>query len=188
VVRSDFVGPQVGTQQRNQGIWAVVLTLVYILIYIAVRFDFFFGPGAIVATLHDIVVILGVFALFQVEFNLTVVGALLTLIGFSLNDTIVVYDRIRENLRRFPQEPLRALVNRSINETLSRTVLTSTTVLMVVTALFLGGPYMFGFALTMFVGVIVGTYSSIAVASPVYILLYEYFSKASAAAREQKVL
>lgn len=174
IKRVDFVGPQVGAQLRNQGVLAVVYSLLLILIYVALRFDLFFSPGAVIATLHDVILTVGFFSLFQIEFNLTVVAAILTLIGYSLNDTIVVYDRIRENVVRYRGRELRAMVNTSINETLSRTILTSGTVFLVVAALLgLGGPFIRGFSLTMFVGVIVGTYSSIAVASPLYILLRE---------------
>ena len=176
IKRVDFVGPQVGAQLRNQGVMAVVYSLLLILLYVSVRFDMYFSPGAILATLHDVIIVLGVFSLFQFEFNLTVVAAILTLIGFSLNDTIVVFDRIRENVVRLRGTELHELVNHSINETLSRTVLTSGTVLLVVSALlFLGGPFIRGFSITMFVGVVVGTYSSIAVASPLYILLRERY-------------
>lgn len=179
VKRVDFVGPQVGAQLRTQGILAVVYSLLLILLYVAMRFDMFFSPGAVLATLHDVVITIGIFSLFQIDFNLTVVAAILTLIGYSLNDTIVVYDRIRENVVRLRGRELRALVNTSINETLSRTILTSGTVFLVVVALLvLGGPFIRAFSITMFVGVIVGTYSSIAVASPLYILLRERAIKA----------
>lgn len=178
VKKMDFVGPQVGGQLRNNGILAVVYSLLTILVYVAIRFDLFFSPGAIVATLHDIVVTMGVFSFFQIEFNLTVVAAILTLIGWSLNDTIVVYDRIRENAARMRGRELHALVNASINETMSRTILTSGTVFMVVLSLLLlGGPHIRAFSIAMFVGVIVGTYSSIAIASPIYILLRERAEK-----------
>lgn len=179
VKRVDFVGPQVGAQLRTQGILAVVYSLLLILLYVAMRFDMFFSPGAVLATLHDVIITIGIFSLFQIDFNLTVVAAILTLIGYSLNDTIVVYDRIRENVVRLRGRELRALVNTSINETLSRTILTSGTVFLVVVALLvLGGPFIRAFSITMFVGVIVGTYSSIAVASPLYILLRERSMKA----------
>lgn len=178
VKKMDFVGPQVGGQLRKDGILAVVYSLLCILVYVAIRFDLFFSPGAIVATLHDIVVTMGVFSFFQIEFNLTVVAAILTLIGWSLNDTIVVYDRIRENVARMRGRELHALVNASINETMSRTILTSGTVFMVVLSLLvLGGPHIRAFSIAMFVGVIVGTYSSIAIASPIYILLRERADK-----------
>ncbi len=174
IVRTDFVGPQVGAQLRNDGIMAVVYALFFILLYVAWRFDLFFSPGAILATLHDIVLVLGVFSFFDIEFNLTVVAAILTLIGYSLNDTIVVYDRIREDLVRLRGQPLRSLVNTAINETLSRTLLTSGTVFLVVASLLLlGGPAIRGFSIAMLLGVVVGAYSSIAVASPIYILLRE---------------
>lgn len=185
VNRVDFVGPQVGAQLRNQGILAVVYSLALILLYVAIRFDMFFSPGAIIATLHDVVLVMGVFSVFQIEFNLTVVAAILTLIGYSLNDTIVVYDRIRENVVKLRGRELRALVNSSINETLSRTILTSGTVFLVVSALlFLGGPFIRGFSITMFVGVIVGTYSSIAVASPLYIVLRERYAASPGSSKQ----
>lgn len=184
VKRVDFVGPQVGAKLRNQGLLAVVYSLIFIFIYVAIRFDMSFSPGAIIATLHDIVLTIGVFSFFQIDFNITVVAALLTLIGWSLNDTIVVYDRIRENLTRLRGRELRPLVNTSINETLSRTILTSSTVFMVVLALLLlGGPAIRAFSIAMFFGVIFGTYSSIAVASPVYILLREAAERRGAAAK-----
>ena len=174
LTRVDFVGPLVGAQLRTESVMAVVYSLFFILLYVALRFDLFFSPGAIIATLHDVILVLGVFSVCQFEFNLTGVAALLTLIGYSLNDTIVVFDRIRENVVRLRGRPLRSLVNASINETLSRTILTSGTVFLVVAALLIfGGPFIRGFSITMFVGVIVGAYSSIAVASPLYILLRE---------------
>jgi len=173
--RIEFVGPQVGADLRNEGISAVVWSLVLILLYVALRFDMYFAPGAIIATVHDLVLTLGIFSFLQMEFNLTVVAAILTLIGFSLNDTIVVYDRIRENVAARRANDLRKLVNDSINETLSRTILTSGTVLLVsLSLLLLGGPSLRGFSAVMFIGVLVGTYSSIAVASPAYIALRAY--------------
>lgn len=173
--RIEFVGPQVGADLRNEGISAVVWSLLLILLYVALRFDMFFAPGAIIATVHDLVLTLGIFALLRMDFNLNVVAAILTLIGFSLNDTIVVYDRIRENVAARRSGNLHAIVNDSINETLSRTILTSGTVLMVsLSLLLLGGPSLRGFSAVMFIGVLVGTYSSIAVASPVYIALRTY--------------
>ena len=170
--RIEFVGPQVGADLRTEGILAVVWSLALILLYVALRFDMYFAPGAIVATVHDLILTLGLFALLRMDFNLTVVAAVLTLIGFSLNDTIVVYDRIRENVAARPKADLKSTVNDSINETLSRTILTSGTVLLVsLSLLLLGGPSLRGFSAVMFIGVAVGTYSSIAVASPVYIAL-----------------
>lgn len=175
IERVEFVGPQVGADLRNEGLMAVASSLFLILIYVALRFDMFFAPGAIIATLHDLILTMGIFCIFRIDFNLTVVAAILTLIGFSLNDTIVVYDRIRENVARNKGQDLGKLINASINETLSRTILTSGTVLVVtMTLLLLGGPLLRGFSVIMVVGVIVGTYSSIAVASPVYMALRAY--------------
>ena len=177
--RVEFVGPQVGAELRNQGLLAVAYSLLLILIYVAVRFDMYFAPGAIVATLHDIILTMGIFCVFRVDFNLTVVAAILTLIGFSLNDTIVVYDRIRENVARSRNTPLPQIVNAAINETMSRTILTSGTVALVCAALVaLGGPLLRGFSVTMLIGVVVGTYSSVAVASPVYIALRRFGERA----------
>ncbi len=174
VQRIEFVGPQVGAELRNQGILAVIYSLVFILLYIAVRFDFAFAPGAIVALVHDVMITLGVFAIFQIEFNLPVIAALLAIVGYSLNDTIVVFDRIRENIPLRRGLKLHDLVNLSLNQTLSRTVLTSGTTLLVVIALLaLGGPMIRAFSIALFVGVLVGTYSSVAIASPVYIALRE---------------
>ncbi|MEE8410249.1 MAG: protein translocase subunit SecF [Myxococcota bacterium] len=174
VRRQEFVGPQVGAQLRNQGFLAIIYALLFILLYIAVRFDLFFSPGAVVALIHDVAITVGVFIVFQLEFNLPIVAAILALIGYSLNDTIVVYDRIRENTLRLRGRSLRAMVNTSINQTLSRTVLTSGTTLIVVGALLVfGGGIIRDFSIALCVGVIVGTYSSIWIASPVYILLRE---------------
>jgi preprotein translocase subunit SecF len=175
VSKVEFVGPQVGEQLRNQGIMAVLYAMGFILIYIAVRFDFYFSPGAILSLLHDVVITLGFFALFQYEFNLSVVAAILTLVGYSLNDTIVVYDRVRENVLAVKGKSLRVLVNTALNETLSRTLLTGVTTMLVVASLLIfGGGGIRDFSVAMLVGVIIGTYSSIAVASPTYILVREY--------------
>ena len=184
VERMEFVGPQVGAQLRNQGIMAVVYALLFILLYVAVRFDLYFSPGAVVALIHDVIITLGVFAVFQLEFNLPTVASILALVGYSLNDTIVVYDRIRENGVRLRGRELRGMVNSSINETLTRTVLTSGTTLMVVVALWaLGGASIRDFAIALFVGIVVGTYSSVAIASPVYVLLREYHGRKPSADR-----
>jgi preprotein translocase subunit SecF len=190
ISRVEFVGPQVGSQLRQQGIMALVYALALILIYIAIRFDMFFSPGAIIATIHDLIVTIGIYSFLQIEFNLPTVAALLTLVGYSLNDTIVVYDRIRENVGKAKGRDLRVTVNAAINQTLSRTLLTSGFTLLSVTALLIfGGEAIHGFSVTLFVGIIVGTYSSIAIASPCYILLKEAYgdgkrknSKAIAAA------
>jgi preprotein translocase subunit SecF len=181
VKRVEFVGPQVGAELRNQGVMAIIYALVFILLYIAVRFDLFFSPGAVIALVHDVAITVGVFAVLQLEFNLPIIAAMLALIGYSLNDTIVVYDRIRENALRLRGRELRALVNTSINQTLSRTLLTSFTTLLVILALlFFGGGIIRDFSIALFVGVCVGTYSSVFVASPVYILLRERTEKEGA--------
>ncbi|MEM6731548.1 MAG: protein translocase subunit SecF, partial [Myxococcota bacterium] len=174
VRRVEFVGPQVGNQLRNQGILAVLYALGFILIYVAIRFDLAFSPGAVVALVHDVIITVGVFAVFQLEFNLPIIAAILALVGYSLNDTIVVYDRIRENAVRYRGRALRDLVNTSLNQTLSRTLITSiTTLLATVSLLVFGGGIVRDFAIALTIGVIIGTYSSIAVASPVYIFLRE---------------
>jgi preprotein translocase subunit SecF len=168
VIGREMVGPQVGHELRTSAILAIVGALIGILIYISFRFQFRFAVGAIVALVHDVLVTLGMFSLFNREINLPVVGALLTIVGYSLNDTIVVFDRIRENISRRSSKRQRYidLINRSLNETLSRTLLTSLTTLIVVLCLFvLGGRVINDFAFALLVGVIVGTYSSIWVAS-----------------------
>jgi len=176
----EMVGPQVGADMRRKGILSILYAMVGILIYVTMRFQFRFALGAIAALVHDIMITVGVFSLFDKEFTLPVIAALLTIIGYSLNDTIVVYDRIRENIRRTPKEKLAVVVNNSINQTLSRTILTSGTTLMVVACLFiLGGEVIHDFSFALMVGVLVGTYSSIYIASPVLLL----GGKGSAAAR-----
>ena len=177
VKRVEFVGPQVGSQLRNQGIMAILWALFFILLYIGVRFDLYFSPGAIIALVHDVSIMVGVFALLQLEFNLPIIAAILAIVGYSLNDTIVVYDRIRENTIRLRGRDLRGMVNTSLNQTISRTLLTSLTTLLVVTALLIfGGGIIRDFSVALLVGVMVGTYSSMAIASPVYILLRERYS------------
>ena len=174
----EFVGPQVGSQLRNQGIMAVVYSLVFLLLYIAVRFDFYFSPGAIIATLHDVIIVLGVFSIFQIDFTLSTVAGILTLIGYSLNDTVVVYDRIRENVARLRGRELRNLVSTSISETLSRTILTSgVTLLVVISLLVWGGRSLMDFSVCLLVGITVGTYSSIAIAAPTYVILREHYDR-----------
>lgn len=176
VQRVEFVGPQVGAQLQTQGLFAVLWALFFILLYIAVRFDLLFSPGAILALVHDVLITIGCFSLLQLEFNLPIVAAILAIIGYSLNDTIVVYDRIRENAARLRGRELRAMVNTSLNQTLSRTLLTSFTTLLVVTALLaVGGGIIRDFSIALVIGVLVGTYSSVFVASPAYILLRERY-------------
>ena len=166
--RVEMVGPKVGKDLRQKGIKAIIFALIGILIYVSWRFEFRFAVGAVVALAHDVMITLGVFSLLDKEISLPVLAAFLTIVGYSLNDTIVVYDRIRENMRKRGNEPFSRVINRSINETLSRTILTSLTTLIVVVVLFvLGGGVIHNFALALLVGIIVGTYSSIYVASPV---------------------
>jgi len=164
--RVEFVGPQVGDELKEQGILAVVYALIGIFLYVMIRFQWRFSVGAVTALLHDIIITMGVLAIVQVEFDLTVVAALLAVIGYSLNDTIVLFDRIRENFPRLRKASPLEVVNTSVNETLSRTLMTSMTTLLVLIALFIfGGEIIHAFAFTLIVGVLVGTYSSIYVAS-----------------------
>jgi len=167
----DEVGPAVGKSLQSKARFAVLISLLGILLYIWVRFDFRFGVAATVATLHDVLAVLGIFFILQKEITLLVITALLTLAGYSLTDTVVVFDRIRENLKLFRKRgDFPTLINASINEVLSRTIITSTTVFLVVTVLFfLGGEVVHDFALALMLGVIIGTYSSIFVASPIMV-------------------
>jgi len=167
VLGVESVGPQIGSELRRKGIFAIVASLVGMLAYIWFRFELRFGIGALVALTHDVLIVLGLFVIAGFEFNLTTIAGFLTLVGYSVNDSVVVFDRVRENLRRSRREPLVDVMNKSLNQTLSRTVLTSSTTLMVVgSLLFLGGDVLRGFAFILTVGVFVGTYSSIYVASP----------------------
>jgi preprotein translocase subunit SecF len=171
-----FVGPKVGEELRRGAFWAVGFALAGILAYLWYRFQFQYGLGAVVALFHDVVITTGVLVLLREEFSLTVVAALLTLAGYSVNDTIVVFDRIRENLRVMRTQPLREVIDRSVNQTLSRTVLTGgTTLLVVVAMLAVGGPEFRGFALALLIGVVVGTYSSIFIASPLVLAWHDTF-------------
>ncbi|MEZ5473133.1 MAG: protein translocase subunit SecF [Marinicella sp.] len=166
ISKADFVGSQVGDELVEQGSLALLYAIIGILIYVTIRFEWRFSLGAIAALVHDVVITAGVFSLFQVEFDLTVLAALLAVIGYSLNDTIVVFDRIRENFRKGRKASTEDVINNSISQTLSRTVITSFTTLLVLLALFyFGGALIHGFAFALLVGIIVGTYSSIFVAS-----------------------
>ena len=170
--RVEFVGPQVGDELAEQGILAVIYAMVGVFLYVMFRFQWRFSVGAVAALFHDITISMGVISLVQIEFDLTVVAAILAVVGYSLNDTIVLFDRIRENFPRYRKRQPIEVVNTSINETLSRTLMTSTTTLLVLTALFyFGGEIIHGFAFTLIVGVLVGTYSSIYVASSALLLL-----------------
>jgi len=165
------IGPKVGAKLRKDAIWAIVLATLFILAYIAWRFQFRFGIGATAATFHDVLVVLGLFDLMNKEINLILVSALLTIAGYSLTDTVVVFDRIRENLRFITKEPVEQVINNSINEVLSRTIITSLTTLLAAGALFFfGGEVIHDFALAMILGIAVGTYSSVFVASPIVLL------------------
>jgi preprotein translocase subunit SecF len=171
--RVEVVGPKVGSDLTRKAILAIVFSWIGMLIYIAWRFEFRYAVGGILALVHDVIITIGVFSLLNKEFDLTIVAALLTIIGYSINDTIVVYDRIRENVRKNVKQSLADTINASINQTLSRTILTSFTVFLVVVVLFFfGGAVIHDFAFALLVGVVVGTYSSIFIASPI-VLAFE---------------
>ncbi|VAX10659.1 Protein translocase subunit SecF [hydrothermal vent metagenome] len=170
--RVEFVGPQVGDELTEDGGLAMLYALVGILVYVALRFEYRFAVGSVIALVHDVLITIGIFSLFQLKFDLTVLAAVLAVIGYSLNDTIVVYDRIRENLRKMRKGTPVEIINTSLNQTFSRTVMTSLTTMLVLLALFfLGGEIIHGFALALIIGVLVGTYSSIYVASTAVLML-----------------
>jgi preprotein translocase subunit SecF len=186
VLGAENVGPQIGAELRRKGILAVLASLVGMLIYIWFRFELRFGVGALVALSHDVLIVLGLFTLMGFEFNLTTIAAFLTLVGYSVNDTVVVFDRVRENLRRSRRQPLVETINQSLNQTLSRTVLTSGTTLLVVGSLFLlGGDVLRGFAFILTIGVVVGTYSSVYVASPFTLLWEQVFGREARLRRKE---
>jgi preprotein translocase SecF subunit len=168
--RVEFVGPKVSAELVRAGTLASVLAVIAMLIYIWFRFEWQFAVGAVMALVHDVILTIGVFALTRFEFNLSIIAAILTIVGYSVNDTVVVYDRIRENLRKYRKMPLMELLNVSINDTLSRTTMTSvTTLIALLTLFFFGGAVIKGFTFAMIWGVIVGTYSSIFIAAPLLI-------------------
>lgn len=170
--RIEFVGPKVGEELSEQGGLAMLVALFGILIYVAMRFEYRFAIGAVLALVHDVTIVLGIFSMMGLEFDLTVLAALLAVIGYSLNDTIVVYDRIRENFLRIRKGESTQIVNTSLNQTLSRTLVTSLTTLLVLTALFyFGGELIHGFSTALILGVLVGTYSSIYVASSILLAM-----------------
>ena len=176
VRRVEVVGPKVGKDLTQKGILAVVFSWIAMLIYIAWRFEFRFAVGGILALVHDTIITVGVLSLLRMEFSLVIVAALLTIIGYSINDTIVIYDRIRENMRKNVRQELAQVVNASINQTLSRTILTVLTVVLVLASILLfGGAVIFDFAFAILVGVLVGTYSSVFIASPI-VLAWERVS------------
>jgi len=169
---TSVISPKVSGELVNAGIFAVVGALVCMLIYIWFRFEWQFSVGAVVALAHDVILTIGMFSISRLEFNLSIIAAILTIVGYSMNDTVVVYDRIRENLRRYKRMPLMDVLNLSINETLSRTTITSFTTLLALVALFfMGGEVLRGFSFAMIWGVVVGTYSSIFVAAPILLML-----------------
>lgn len=170
--RVEFVGPQVGKELVEQSGLAVLFSIIGILVYVALRFEWRFSVGAVVATLHDAILTMGVFALFQIDFDLNVLAAVLTVIGYSLNDTIVLFDRVRENFRKVRKGTVLEIMNQSVNETMSRTIITAGTVFLVVVALYLfGGESLRGFSLALIVGVVSGTYSTIYIASAAAVML-----------------
>ena len=172
VRRVEIVGPQVSAELIQTGIMAVLAAIASMLIYIWFRFEWQFSVGAVLALVHDVALTIGLFALLQLDFNLSILAAILTIVGYSMNDTVVVYDRVRENLRKYKKMDLAELLNIAINETLSRTVMTSVTTMLALLALYiLGGEVIRGFTFAMIWGVIVGTYSSIFIASPLLMLL-----------------
>jgi preprotein translocase subunit SecF len=170
------VGPKVGADLRQRAVWATLAALGGMLVYIAFRFEWIYGVAAVVAVFHDTIITVGFFSLFDKEITLTVIAALLTLVGYSMNDTIVIFDRIRENLKLSRREPLEQVINRSVNQTLSRTIMTSGLTFLTVIALFLfGGQVLHGFSFALVVGIIIGTYSSVFVASPIVLFWHNWF-------------
>ncbi|MGE5648240.1 MAG: protein translocase subunit SecF [Acidobacteriota bacterium] len=178
VKRVEIVGPKVGGELRTQAILATLYALGGMLVYIAFRFEWIYGLAAVIAVTHDTIVTVGLFSIFDKEISLTVIAALLTLVGYSMNDTIVVFDRIRENLKTLRRESLPSIINMSINQTLSRTILTSGLTFLTVMALYLfGGQVLHGFSFALVVGIIIGTYSSIFIASPILVWWHDFAEK-----------
>ncbi|MFQ5750424.1 MAG: protein translocase subunit SecF [bacterium] len=164
------VGPKIGSELRKAAIWAILIALFFILLYISWRFEFIFAIGAIAALFHDVLITLGVFSVLRLEITLAIIAAFLTIVGYSLNDTIVVFDRIRENLKVLRRETYESIINTSINQSLSRTIITSLTTMIVVLILYVfGGEVIHNFAFALIVGVVVGTYSSVFIASPIVV-------------------
>ena len=179
VRRAEVVGPKVGKDLKQKAVWAVGLSFAAILVYVAIRFHTFsYGLGGIVALVHDVIVTYGAISIFDLEYSLSLLAVILTIIGFSINDTIVIFDRVRENIKKMRKENLTTVMNASINETLGRTILTTGTVMMVVLILFFfGGPVIHDFATALIVGLITGTYSTIYIASPVVLVWDQYVVK-----------
>jgi preprotein translocase subunit SecF len=171
----EIVGPQVGKQLQSQAKYAILYSLIGMLVYLWFRFEWIYGVAAVVACFHDTLITLGAFSLTNKEISLTVIAAILTLVGYSMNDTIVVFDRIRENLKHMRREPLAEVVNKSINQTLSRTVLTSGLTFLTVLSLYLfGGEVLHGFSFALVIGILIGTYSSIFIASPMLVAYQDW--------------
>lgn len=167
VLKTDIVGPKVGAELRSSGFYAVLYALIGILIYITLRFDFKYSPGAVIALIHDVIITVGIFSLLQIQFTLSTIAALLTIVGYSLNDTVVVFDRIREVVGKNKGIIAPSLINKALNDTLSRTILTSFTTLLVVICLFIyGGSVIMNFSIALLIGITVGTYSSLFIATP----------------------
>tara|TARA_B100001250_G_C19733516_1_gene759677 strand:- start:167 stop:1006 length:840 start_codon:yes stop_codon:yes gene_type:complete len=170
--RVENVGPKVSSELLRSGIIAIALSLTAMLIYIWIRFEWQFSLGAIVAIFHDVIITLGIFSIFSLEINLSIVAAVLTIVGYSMNDTVVIYDRVRENLKKHSDIKIFDLTNISINETLSRTIITSATTLLALISIFIfGGEILKGFSFAMILGVLIGTYSSIYIANPILVAL-----------------
>jgi preprotein translocase subunit SecF len=178
VLQVQMVGPKVGADLRNKAVLATLYALGGMLVYIAFRFEWIYGVGAVIACFHDTIITVGLFSLFGEPISMTVVAALLTLVGYSMNDTIVIFDRIRENLKLSRREPLEQVMNRAVNQTLSRTIMTSGLTFLTVIALFLfGGPVLHGFSFALVCGIIVGTYSSVYIASPIVLVFHNWVDK-----------
>ncbi len=188
ITNTKIVGPKVGADLRRQALYVTLAGLGAMLIYIWFRFELIYGVAAVIATFHDVIITLGFFSLLNKEISLTVIAALLTLVGYSMNDTIVVFDRIRENVHTMKREEFSKLVDHSINQTLSRTILTSGLTFLAVLSLFLfGGEVIHGFAFCLVVGVIIGTYSSVFIASPIVVYFYQRFAKGTAGSVASRV-
>ncbi|MBL6785339.1 MAG: protein translocase subunit SecF [Rickettsiales bacterium] len=166
--RSEFVGPVISSELLQQGVSSIIIAFLAIMLYITLRFNFSFGTGAIVALVHDVILAFGFYSILQIEFNLTSIAALLTIIGYSINDSVVIYDRIRENMRRFKSLPMDEILDKSINENIVRTLMTSfTTILALASLAILGGSVLKSFSLGVLFGVVIGTYSSVFIAAPI---------------------
>jgi preprotein translocase subunit SecF len=178
ILQTEMVGPKVGGELRTKALLATLYALGGMLVYIAFRFEWIYGVGAVVACFHDTIITIGLFSIFNKEITLTVIAALLTLVGYSMNDTIVIFDRIRENVKLSRRESLESIINKAVNQTLSRTIMTSGLTFLTVIALFLfGGPVLHGFSFALVVGIIIGTYSSVFVASPIVLFWHNYVDR-----------